>query len=146
MKTRTLGISLLVVLLAWAGSAQQKKARDWQSGRLFSMEKTRELESTTTTTNTEGKVKNNNKGDKYSAQSTSTETPNYDNYVTYTVEAGEFTYTAKQHLLFPWSKPANVAVGGQLKYAVEKDKLYLLDDDGKESSAKILKKAVKGTQ
>jgi hypothetical protein len=146
MKIRTLLIFLVVLLVAWAGLAQQKKARDWQSGRLLSMEKSRELESTTTTTNTEGKVKNNNKGDKYSEQSTATETPNYDNYVTYAVEAGEFTYTAKQHLLFPWSKPANVAVGGQLKYAVEKDKLYLLDDDGKESSAKIMKKAVKGTQ
>lgn len=146
MKTRTLLIFLGVLLVAWAGLAQQKKARDWQSGRLLSMEKSRELESTTTTTNTEGKVKNNTKGDKYSEQSTATETPNYDNYVTYAVEAGEFTYTAKQHLLFPWSKPANVAVGGQLKYAVEKDKLYLLDDDGKESSAKIMKKAVKGTQ
>ena len=145
MQTRTFGISLLVMLIACAGLAQQKKARDWQSGRLLSMEKSRELESTTTTTNTEGKVKSNNKGDKYSGQSTSTETPNYDDYVSYSVEAGEFTYTAKQHLLFPWSKPANVAVGGQLKYAAEKDKLYLLDDDGKESSAKIVKKAVKGT-
>ena len=144
MKTRIRLISLLVVLIACASWSQDKKARDWQSGRLLSMEKTRELESTTTTTDTEGKVKSGNKGDKYSEQSRATETPNYENYVTYTVEAGDFTYTAKQHLLFPWSKPANLAVGGNLKYAVVKDKLYLVDDDGKESSAKIIKKAVKG--
>jgi uncharacterized GH25 family protein len=146
MKTRTLVVPVLVLLIGYVGWSQDKKARDWQSGRLLALEKTRELESTTTNTNTEGKVKSGNKGDKYSEQSTATETPNYENYVTYTVEAGDFTYTAKQHLLFPWSKPANVAVGGNLKYAVVKDKLYLLDDDGKESSAKIIKKAVKGTQ
>ena len=110
---------------------------------MLSVEKTRELESTTTTTNAEGKVKSGDNGDKYSGQSTATQTPNYDNYVTYTIESGNLLYTAKQHLFFPWSKPANVSLGEKFKFAVQKDKLYILDDDGKESSAKIIKQAVK---
>lgn len=65
---------------------------------MLSVEKTRELESTTTTTNAEGKVKSGDNGDKYSGQSTATQTPNYDNYVTYTIESGNLLYTAKQHL------------------------------------------------
>lgn len=109
---------------------------------MLSVEKTRERESTTTTTNAEGNVKSGDNGDKYSGQSTTTQTPNSDNYVTYAVEAGNVVYTAKQHLLFPWSKPANVSLREKFKFAVQKDKLYMLDDDGKESSAKIIKQAV----
>ena len=42
-------------------------------------------------------------------------------------------------MLFPWSKPANITVGENVKYVVEKNKMYLLDDDGKEHKAKIKK-------
>jgi hypothetical protein len=143
MKARTLLTAVLVMGIACIGWSQQKKTRDWQEGVLLSVEKTKELDSSTTTTDTEGKVK---QGDKYSEQSTATKTQNYDYYAIYAVQAGNIVYTARQHLLFSFSKPANIALGEKLKYAVEKDKLYMLDDDGKEFSAKIVKKAMKDAQ
>lgn len=143
MKARLLLAVVLVVGVACASWSQQKKTRNWQEGVLLSVEKTKELDSTTTTTDTEGKVK---PGDKYSEQSTSTKNQNYDYYAIYAVQAGDIIYTARQHLLFSFSKPANIALGEKLKYAVEKDKLYMLDDDGKEFSAKVVKQALKSTQ
>ncbi len=81
MKARMLVAALLVVGITCAGWAQ-KKARNWQEGVLLSVEKTKELDSTTTTTDTEGKVKQN---DKYSEQSTATKTQNYEYYAVYAV-------------------------------------------------------------
>ena len=136
-------VSLLILMLPLASWPQSKKARDWQEGVLLSVEKTKELDSTTTTTDTQGKAKS---GDKYSEQSTATKTQNYDYYAVYAVQAGNIVYTARQHLMFDFSKPANITLGEKLKYAVEKDKLYMIDDNGKEFSAKIVKKALKDAQ
>lgn len=136
-------VTVLALLVTPSGWPQSKKAREWQEGTLLSVEKTKELDSTTTTTDTEGKVK---QGDKYSEQSTATKTQNYDYYAVYAIQAGNIVYTARQHLMFDFSKPANVTLGEKLKYAVEKDKLYMVDDNGKEFSAKIVKKALKDAQ
>lgn len=134
----------VLALVCLAGAAEQN--RKWQEGKLVSMEKTKELEGMVTNSNTEGKVKPNGKTDKYSEHSTSMQTANYDDYMIYVIDAGEFTYTAKQKLNFPWSKSANLSVGDSFKFAVQRDKIYLLDDDGKEFSAKVVKKAMKGAQ
>jgi hypothetical protein len=143
MRRRTALVLTLLMVLSVLASAEDKKTRSWQEGKVVSMEKTHELQATTTTTNTEGKVKATNKGDKYESQTTSTETPNYDDFMIYTIEAGDVTYTAKQRLTFPWSKRANVTVGGSLQFAVEKNKIYLKDSDGKESSASMIKRSAK---
>ena len=142
MNFRKITIAMLFVLVASTAWSQSKNTRNWQTGRLLSQEKTHELESTTSTTNTEGNIKSTSKGDKYSSQSTKTETQNYDDFEVYEIEAGGFHYTVKQRLPFPWSKPANIAIGSEFKYAIEKSKMYLLDDDGKENSGRIVKKAV----
>ena len=41
------------------------------------------------------------------------------------------------------SKPANLTVNGPVKYAVEKRKLYVLDEDGKEHEMEIVKKVLR---
>jgi hypothetical protein len=132
-----------LLIFGLLSSAADKKTRAWQEGKLVSMEKTHELQGTNTTTNSEGKVKSTSKGDKYESQSTSTETPNYDDFMVYTIEAGDNIYTAKQRLNFPWSKTANVNVGGNVQFAVEKNKIYLKDGDGKELSASIVRVSTK---
>jgi hypothetical protein len=143
MRSKSGTVVGFVILLSLLASAAEKKARAWQEGKVVSMEKTHELQGTSTTTNTEGKVKPTKKGDKYESQTTSTETPNYDDFMVYTIEAGDTVYTAKQRLNFPWSKPANVTVGGAVQFAVEKNKIYLKDGDGKESSASMVKMSAK---
>ena len=114
-------------------------ARNWQSGTLLETEQSKVREGSTKTSNTDGTAKD--RGDKtdYSQNTTTTTTDNYETYQNYTIEAGKKLYVAREHLLFPWSKPANVTVGEPVKYAVEKGKLYLLDDDGKEHKTSIVK-------
>jgi len=58
---------------------------------------------------------------------------------------GRRVYVAKEHLLFPWSKSANVTVGEAVKFFPEKNKIYILDDDGKEHKATIVKVSMKGS-
>jgi len=45
---------------------------------------------------------------------------------------------ASERSLFAWSKPANITVG-EMKFAVEKNTIYILDDDGKQHKARIKK-------
>ena len=114
-------------------------SRDWHSGTLMESEQQKVREGSTRTSNTEGTAKD--KGDRtdYSQSTTTTTTDNIDTYQIYTIKGATKTYVAREHLLFPWSKPANVTVGETVKYVVSKNKLILLDDDGKEHKASVTK-------
>lgn len=128
-------------LTVWAAAA-----RNWQSGTLIETEQSKVREGSTKHSNTEGSAKN--RGDKtdYSQNTTTTTTDDYETYQTYTIKGEQKTYQAREHLLFPWSKPANVTVGGAVKFAVDKSKLYLLDEDGKEHKATVMKVSLNATQ
>jgi hypothetical protein len=130
--------SVLVMMTLCASGADT--SRDWQSGTLLETEKQQVRQGSTKTSNTDGTIKDkgNNKAD-YSQTTTSTTTEDYDTFQVYTIQGDTKTYIARERLLFPWSKPANVAVGEKLKYAVQKHTLYLLDDDGKQHKAGISK-------
>lgn len=88
------------------------------------------------------------KGDKtqYSGSGTTTTTQDYDTFQIYTVQGHGKIYTAREQLLFPWSKPANVTVGENVKYVIDKNRMYLLDDDGKEHKAKVTKVKMKSAE
>jgi hypothetical protein len=117
-------------------------ARQWQSGKLLDTEQQKVKEGSTTTYNTDGQAKNKNNKTDYSQNTTATTTDNIDTYEIYTIEGPDKTYIAREKLLFPWSKPANVAVGADVQYAVEGRKLYILDEDKKEHKASIVKTSV----
>jgi hypothetical protein len=46
-------------------------------------------------------------------------------------------------LRWKWSKPANLTVNGPVKFAVEKRKLFVIDEDGKEHEMEIVKKVLR---
>ena len=124
----------LVAAMAFAAS------RQWQSGKLLDVEQQKIAEgSSTTHYNTEAQAKTKNGKTNYTRNTTATTTDNTDTYEVYTIQGPERTYIAREKLLFPWSKPANVAVGAELKYAVEGRKLIILDEDQKEHKASIVK-------
>jgi hypothetical protein len=115
--------------------------RQWQSGKLLDTEQQKVQEGGTTTTyNTDGqaKTRSNGKTD-YSQTTTATTTDNTDTYEVYTIQGPDKTYIAREKLLFPWSKPANVTVGADVKFAIDGRKLYILDEDQKEHKASIVK-------
>jgi hypothetical protein len=127
----------MLLALATVLPAVAATARNWKAGTLMGTEQNKVKEGTTTTYNTDGNAKN--KGDKtdYSQNTRATTSDNIETYQIYTIEMGNKVYTASEHLLFPWSKPANVSVGEALKLDIEKNKLYILDDDGKEHKTTI---------
>lgn len=131
--------SLLVAMALSTWGAET--ARDWKSGTLLETEKQQVHTGSTNTTNSDGTIKGKDKGKKaeYSQQTTSVDTDNYDHFQVYTIQADGKTYVAREKLMFPWSKPANVAVGEKVKYAIQKNTIYLLDDDGKQHKAGISK-------
>ncbi len=124
-----------VALVVHAASAP----RSWHSGTLVSSEQTKELQGSTWNSNTDASAKK--RGDKtdYSRNTTTTSTDNYDKFQVYTIETPHKVYVVREKLNFPWSKPANITVGEPVKYAVEKNKMYLMDDDGKEHKGSIAK-------
>ena len=137
----------LFVALASVSTLVFGATRQWQSGKLIDTEQQKVKEGSTTTYNTDGqaKTKSNGKTD-YSQNTTATTTDDVDTYEVYTIQGADKTYVAREKLLFPWSKPANVTVGADVKYAIDGRKLYILDDDQKEHKASIVKTSLNQAQ
>ena len=147
---RVVFVLRVVVICALATSfaltpASAQNNRNWQTGKLLEIEQQKVREGSTKTSNTDAsaKQKNDNKTD-YSQTTTTTTTDNYETYQIYTIQAGEKVYVAREHLLFPWSKPANVEVGDKVEFAVQKNTMFILDSDKKQHKASITKVSVKG--
>lgn len=137
--------AVVVVVLLLALSAFAATERNWQTGMLMESEQLKVPSNSTKTSSTDGTAKP--KGDKtqYSEQTTTT-TQDYDTFQVFTIEGDTKIYTVRQRLLFPWSKPANIVVGEKVKYAIEKNTMYLQDDDGKEAKTSIVKVKMKSGQ
>src|SRR5215475_11139677 len=130
----------LCIAVFIGGTMVLAATRQWQSGKLMDTEQQKVKEGSTTTYNTDGQAKDKNNGKTdYSQTTTATTTDNIDTYEVYTIQGPDKTYVAREKLLFPWSKPANVTVGADVKFAIEGRKLYILDDDQKEHKASIVK-------
>ncbi len=138
MKSTSFTASSLLIFLAvctWGADT----AREWKSGMLLETEKQQVLTGSTRTTNRDGTVKDKGKKADYSQTTTSKTTDDYDTFQVYTIQGDSKTYIARERLLFPWSKPASVSVGEKVKFVVQKNTMYLLDDEGKQHKAGISK-------
>jgi hypothetical protein len=138
MKFKSLAV-IPAILFAAIYSSGAQNSPDWKSGTLLETEKQQVHQGSTKTTNSEGTIKDKGKKADYSQTTTSRTNDDYDTFQVYTIHTDTKTYIARERLLFPWSKPANVAVGEKVKYSVQKNTLYLLDDDGKQHKAGISK-------
>ncbi len=126
---------MMLALTIWA-SAQ---TRNWQTGTLVESEQTKVRDGSTKNT-----MRDNS--DSSSQHSTTTTTDNYDTYQVFTIEAEGKKYVARQRLFFPWSKPALATVGEPVKFAVEKNNLFILGDDGKQYKTGVVKVSMKAAQ
>jgi hypothetical protein len=139
MRLRSVALALCLLGTLAAVAAD----RNWQTGTVTAMERQRIREGSTITSNSDGSSKDRGNRTDYSQNSTTTKTDNYENYQVYTIQSGDTVYSASEHLLFPWSKPANVTLGKPMKFAIEKGSMYLLDEDGKQHKASIVSTALK---
>jgi hypothetical protein len=117
-------------------------ANSWQTGKLLDTERQEIKDGSTTTYNTDAQSKNG----KYSENTTAHKTDNTDTYQVFTIQTPTRTYIARQKLNFPWSKPANITIGEDVKFTVEGNRLTILDDDQKQHKASIVKASVNQSQ
>lgn len=59
---------------------------------------------------------------------------------TVVIACAGYTYTAELILRWRWSKDANLTVNTPVKFAVERRKLFLVDDSGKQYELNIVKR------
>ena len=113
-------------------------AADWHTGKLMDTEKQEVPTGSTTHYNTDAEAKNG----KYSQNSTAHTTEDTDTYQVFTIETHTKTYVVRQKLNFPWSKPANISLGEEVKFMIQGNKMTILDDDQKQQKATIVKASV----
>lgn len=129
----------LAVCLLGAVSVQAADNFNWQKGTLTATERQKIKEGSTITHNTDASAKDSGNKSDYSSNTTTTKSDNYENYQVYTIESGNIVYIASEHLLFPWSKSADITLGQPVQFAVKGDKMYILDSSGKQHKATLTK-------
>jgi hypothetical protein len=134
----------LVICLSGAVSAPAADNIKWQHGTLTSTERQKIKEGSTITHNTDGSAKDRGNKTDYSSTTTTTKSDDYENYQVYTIESGNVVYVASEHLLFPWSKPADIELGQPVQFTVKSGKMIILDTSGKQHKATVTKTSLKG--
>lgn len=112
------------------------KDRDWKTGKVLDMES--ERFTTYGGSTTQGRINN----DGTYSSSTSRSSWNHNKF-TFAIEGDEYIYVVSHVLSWRWSKEVQLTVNGPIKYAVEKNKLYLIDENDREFKMKIEKKILK---
>ena len=134
-----LAAALLSTLLLTAPLAL---AAAWHTGKLIDSEKQEVNTGSNTTYNTDGQAKNG----KYSQNTTAQSTQDTDTYQVFTIQTPTKTYVVRQKLNFPWSKPANISLGEEVKFTVQGDKMTILDDNQKQQKATVVRASMNQQQ
>jgi hypothetical protein len=130
----------VLVALCCHAALGAEKVRDWQTGKILDSQRSRYFSGTVGTANN-AKAEGGWAG--YGIQQNASVRAACQRYVTFLIEGDTYAYLAEEHLQELSSKPANLTVNQPVKFAVEKWKLFVIDDKGKEHEMKIVKKVVR---
>jgi hypothetical protein len=61
----------------------------------------------------------------------------------YTIDDGKYVWVVSRRMIKKHDKPLNVTINAPVKFAVENEDCYLLDDQGKEHKLVVEKKTLK---
>lgn len=142
----TVGRSFVCALIAAvfiSSGVSAEKQRDWQTGKVLDSERSRYFAGTFGSANTDGQAQANGNYGTYQSNTQSSQIAVYRTFETFLIEGPTHAYLAQERLRFKWSKPANLTVNGPVKFAVEKQKLFVIDEDGKEHEMEIVKKTLR---
>jgi hypothetical protein len=142
----TASIPALLLLLSVSVSVQSRAAkheRNWQNGTLLDAQKSRVYLGTYSSTNTYGNANVYGDSATYNSNSSTSRQARYGLEEVEVVDGGDKIYVISRLLRYRWNKEANVTVNAPVKFAIEGNHIYLLDDDGREHKAKIIKKTLK---
>jgi hypothetical protein len=131
---------LIAIFLISVVAFGAEKQRDWQTGKVLDTNRQRYFAGTVGNSNSNGTVDSSGN---YHGNSSGGETAIYRVFETFVIEGDQYVYLAQERLRWRWSKAANVTVNGAVKYAVEKRKLFVMDEDGKEHEMEIVKKTLR---
>ncbi len=145
MRTHSHVVPILVTLLLTLGLATAgEKAREWQTGKVLDSDRASYYAGTVGSSNTTGNAQVYSSGNgSYEGTTTTSHRAVYRVYETFVIEGDTRTYVGEQRLRWRWSKPAILTVNGPVKFAVEKRKLFVIDDEGKECEMAIVKQILK---
>jgi hypothetical protein len=145
MSMRELSIAavLTVLSLGATNGRAAEKHHDWQTGKVLDSERSRYFAGTVGSGNTSGNAQVYGNSGTYQGHTNTTETAVYRVFQTFLVEGETHAYLAQERLHWRWSKPANLTVNAPVKFAVEKRKLFVIDDDGKEHEMEIIKRVLR---
>jgi hypothetical protein len=141
MPEQCLRVLCVLISLIVASSVMAEKHRDWLTGKVLDSQRQRYFAGTVGGSSTTGNIDEGS--GTYRGQSNGSQTAIYRVFETFVIEGDMYVYLAQERLRWRWSKAANVTVNAPVKYVVEKRKLYLLDEDGKEHEMEIVKKTLK---
>jgi hypothetical protein len=116
------------------------KQRDWQDGKVLDSQRSRYFAGTVGDSTSRGTVDDSGN---YRGQTDGSSTAVYRVFETFVIEGDKYVYLGQERLRWRWSKAANLTVNGPVKYAVEKRKLFVMDEDGKEHEMEIVKKTLR---
>jgi hypothetical protein len=135
---KRLGLVLTLAAVIGQGSFGADKERAWQEGMLLNPENNAYFKSV-------DKTEGLGESGFHAAGSTDPDAKHdvsvQDNYV---VDAGDAAYLV-QRIRLSSATPAKVYITMQVKFFVEKKKLFLVDKDGHQVETKIVKQAPKGS-
>lgn len=143
MKQIRILAALCVFALGLLPSARAAKQLDWQVGTLRDSERSRYFAGTVGDWNTNGNVNAYGNNANYHSNTNSSQTAVYRVCQNYEIEGDQYVYLAQQHIKWRWSKAADISVNGRVQYAVDKRKLYLVDEQRKVYELEIVKKILK---
>ncbi|MBY0356560.1 MAG: hypothetical protein K2W82_01050 [Candidatus Obscuribacterales bacterium] len=140
-KTIILAVMLILSLYSPVEVLSRNKERDWHEGTLIDLQTSRDL----VKYNYTGSANTFN-NQNYSSQTSFSDAsiqPQYRVYDTIKIEDAERTYLASRDLPWRWSKSPNLVINGPVKFAIEKRKLFVVDNDGKEYVMSITRQVQK---
>lgn len=146
MKPRNALFAVLVLFLGFSSLAQAEKQLDWKVGILRDSERSRYFAGTVGSANTNGTATAYGDTATYHGNTNTSRTAVYRTYQEYEIEGDQYVYLAEQHIKWRWSKAADISVNGRVQYAVDKRKLYLVDEQRKVYELQIIKKILKTPQ
>lgn len=119
-------VSLLLVLVCMSVAVKaDKNDRTWRTGTVLDMES--EDFTTYGGTTTQGRV-----DDYGNVHATTTRSSWNHERETVAIEGDEYIYVVSHVLSWRWSKEVKLIVGGTVKYAIDGDKLIMLDNKGRQ--------------
>jgi hypothetical protein len=106
-------------------------------------ERSRYFDGTVGSANTTGNAHTYGSYGTYQTHTNTSESAVYRIYQTFLIEGETHAYLAQERLRWRWSKAATLDVNGPVKFAVEKRKLFVIDEDGKEHELEIIKRVLR---